>query len=1713
MHVNDRDKKGEEIRRPWLSSTSFTPPVPIPQMNFQENPANPLYWFGSENFSSDYAQQNQAEKIIPFSGSTSESTGDWEAAVVGQLGATGYNPKVFRDLIMDAAVGVQNVSQEERIALANAVPAKSTTSRLNDGGPNILGSSPLSLDSASTSVVGVPVKYISDVSEISGHCPYDLNIPFEMTGEDSNVKSIFEFAPITPNKPITSKSNETLNLQAAILNQDKDKPEKNEADHIGKDISNCASNADLSSTVQANENCDDGGSQPIELNNVTPERKPRRRKHRPKVITTDGKAKKTPKPVTPEPAGSEAQKPTVKRKYARKRPVIKTPTSCSPLAETEEAVEKQFGSNEKLSRRRLDFDMEEEYEGENSKFSSKSSIHYSKRKVNIEKENNREDKDQQTADREEHSPVESEKQKDLDSIIRSEKQAPSTPLPTKPRPNRRGRRKTVDSGKFNTEGKSVNLEQITNIQNGTVQLTIPSVSDSPSKDSNTGGRGQGEKRKINDAAMQQTEADSSNISGYHYNSLHAYQYHMISWTPLICKKRRSEKVQVSSSGSTLSASKSNNWVFPPQLGDFTAPSNFEEGRANLEDLIQTARSTKKRTRAPTRVRDLSSLSGFADCRMKQTLSSGQNSETHNVCVEALTAELRATLTKKKRTKKTYSLSNSAFSGANKLHWNHFSMNSMGAPPEEIWKQFSIDEMTERFMHLDINRENRLFFDHEQNALVPYFMGDNGQKALVLYGQDGTIVPFNLLRKRKPRPKVDLDDETNRVWKLLLADINSEGIDGTDEDKTKWWEEERSVFQGRADSFIARMRLVQGDRRFSEWKGSVLDSVIGVFLTQNVSDHLSSSAFMALASHFPLKSRGINKEFGEGTSSVVDEQAMTLFNSEDITANWKMFSQSFCDQGSVTTQDSEHNEEKRTVISNESPESSNGAASPIFESQSKQLSSSSKEINEAGIECSSCDSSKWQTPFLKLLELAESSSLPVIYNELRDETQIDELCNNKQKAENSDGHETASEISIMNSNYGWNVTPTSGVPEINYSNISKDEIRSSDREDVSVTEQSVLTTESVSQNTSQSKPNVTIPEAPLSGESCINIQQKENTDFSEVIEVTESNSEFNDQVNTPQKKMVSVTDEIKLMKAAAAKAKAKAKRVGRELKDDFDWEKIRRETEEVNGKREMNKNRMDSLDWEAVRLANVNEIANTIKERGMNNVLAERIKEFLNRLVREHGSTDLEWLRDIPPDQAKEFLLSIRGLGLKSVECVRLLTLHHLAFPVDTNVGRIAVRLGWVPLQPLPESLQLHLLELYPVLESIQRYLWPRLCKLDQKTLYELHYHLITFGKVFCTKSKPNCNACPLRGECRHFASAFASARLALPGPEEKRIVTALDSSAKQTNFSPVVNEPPLSLTHASQQVEGNQNQVANHPVEKYGINRSCEPIIEVPLSPEPEPQPEPEQFLEHDIEDAFYEDPDEIPTIKLNMEEFTQNLQDYMQRNMELQEGEVSKALVALNIEAASIPTPKLKNVSQLRTEHHVYELPDNHPLLKGLDKRETDDPCSYLLAIWTPGETASSIEPPESKCSAQEHGKLCDDQTCFSCNSVKEANSNTVRGTLLIPCRTAMRGSFPLNGTYFQVNEVFADHESSLKPMDVPRTWLWNLPRRTVYFGTSIPSIFKGLSTEAIQHCFWRGFVCVRGFDQKTRAPRPLMARLHFPASRMKSRARTGANDNQMNP
>lgn len=62
------------------------------------------------------------------------------------------------------------------------------------------------------------------------------------------------------------------------------------------------------------------------------------------------------------------------------------------------------------------------------------------------------------------------------------------------------------------------------------------------------------------------------------------------------------------------------------------------------------------------------------------------------------------------------------------------------------------------------------------------------------------------------------------------------------------------------------RGVLGERRHTfTWSGSVTDSVVGVFLTQNVADTLSSRAYMEVASRWPVKRLGQGGDGGDGGS--------------------------------------------------------------------------------------------------------------------------------------------------------------------------------------------------------------------------------------------------------------------------------------------------------------------------------------------------------------------------------------------------------------------------------------------------------------------------------------------------------------------------------------------------------------------------------------------------------------------------------------------------------------------------------------------------------------------------------------------------------------------------------------------------------------------------------------------------------------------------------
>ncbi|XP_071696794.1 DNA glycosylase/AP lyase ROS1-like [Rutidosis leptorrhynchoides] len=948
---------------------------------------------------------------------------------------------------------------------------------------------------------------------------------------------------------------------------------------------------------------------------------------------------------------------------------------------------------------------------------------------------------------------------------------------------------------------------------------------------------------------------------------------------------------------------------------------------------------------------------------------------------------------------------------------------------KVYVEGSINNLIKKIASLDINGPCKELV--ERYPSVANIDIDGQFKELIVRDQNvnGAVVKVGPTKKRKEIPKVNLDKESLRVWKLLMENDGSEPVEETDKDKEEWWEKQREIFRGRVDSFIAKMHLIQGDRRFSPWKGSVTDSVVGVYLTQNVTDHLSSSAFMSVAARFPAKSR---------TKEIVD-RGEDAFRQELDTSS--------CVDASGVTPIMEPNQDS---VSNPSPVAC------------------SQESTATGL-CTinnPCADVSDATPFVDPNK--DSVSVPTLAACSQESVSSNNLVIDCLVKNNEMEHADVS-----------NTTPILAHDKPNVNGNSDNFRERIELEEVDFLKQFCKSDASESQviregQSSESVNSVSLPDlndvvSEIPSES---VGQRKST-LEEEPEVANPLYDLLSEVILEQEvNAVHINDHQRLKKKTLETGSSgKKNKSEKKQEKKVDWEEVRKRYCKT-GDVETDENYMDAVDWDAVRRATVEELANIIVKRGMNNVLAGKIKDFLDRMYKDHGTHDLEWLRDVPPDMAKEFLLSIEGIGLKSVECIRLLTLHHHAFPVDTNVGRVATRLGWVPLQPLPDAVQIHLLNAYPMVDTIQKYLYPRLITLDQRTLYELHYQLITFGKVFCTKIKPNCDACPMRAECRHYASAVASGRLALPGSEETSNVTSIVSVENEQNHSKFVTP----TSHFD--IQGGNSGSSYH-----------DPIIEVPSSPEPEIKDT--QPIIGDIEDLFIDSDDEIPFIQLNVEEFRETLKDTIETHNipNLSEDDKTKALVALIAETNTFRVPRMKFVARSRTFHLVHELPDSHPILAGFHEREDDDPSPYLLRVWHPDELPKPLENTENT----------------ACNSYNGDQEETYKGTILIPCRTANRGKFPLNGTYFQVNEVFADDETSRFPIDVPSHLLHNLTTRTLGCGSSATSIFRGLSTGVIQRLFWRGSICVRSFNRKTRQPNGLHKRLYMSSTKSVVAANNG--------
>jgi endonuclease III len=170
-------------------------------------------------------------------------------------------------------------------------------------------------------------------------------------------------------------------------------------------------------------------------------------------------------------------------------------------------------------------------------------------------------------------------------------------------------------------------------------------------------------------------------------------------------------------------------------------------------------------------------------------------------------------------------------------------------------------------------------------------------------------------------------------------------------------------------------------------------------------------------------------------------------------------------------------------------------------------------------------------------------------------------------------------------------------------------------------------------------------------------------------------------------------------------------------------------------------------WEQVRDAPVEEVEAAISPGGISRVKSARIQAIL-RAISERpppaGAADgdgerdgdatselsLDWLPDVPLEEARDYLTALPGVGRKTAACVLLFAYGLHEVPVDTHVSRVGMRLRLLrPGAPF-EELHDEMLALTPPGQEL-----------------ELHVNLLRHGRRTCHARSPECPQCALARMC------------------------------------------------------------------------------------------------------------------------------------------------------------------------------------------------------------------------------------------------------------------------------------------------------------------------------------------------------------------------------
>jgi len=159
------------------------------------------------------------------------------------------------------------------------------------------------------------------------------------------------------------------------------------------------------------------------------------------------------------------------------------------------------------------------------------------------------------------------------------------------------------------------------------------------------------------------------------------------------------------------------------------------------------------------------------------------------------------------------------------------------------------------------------------------------------------------------------------------------------------------------------------------------------------------------------------------------------------------------------------------------------------------------------------------------------------------------------------------------------------------------------------------------------------------------------------------------------------------------------------------------------------------DWEGVMNAPFEELADAISTTRYPGQKAPQIQQTLRLIKEERGELSIDFLEDMPVEEAIAWLTRLPGVGLKTATLVLLFNFKKPVLPVDTHVFRVSQRVGLIGAKVTANKAHEILLHMLPK---------------DAVVLFNFHKHLLKHGQQICTWSYPRCEKCVLNGICNYY---------------------------------------------------------------------------------------------------------------------------------------------------------------------------------------------------------------------------------------------------------------------------------------------------------------------------------------------------------------------------